>query len=243
MEPVRNLLGIGLEMQRKNKETEASRIRSGFYTLTSLTKQGKILKRLLFRKNEKDLEEAGERVGFGTISSHFYKKDTLYYWEYIYDTIWQISPLLVETPKYVVNYGKNKLPTKFILKRNAGLEDELNQYVKLIKLIADKNLFYFSLVNKVQLVNVIYDLSNGTCVNVKSDDPITGLPDFALNNDIDGGLSYWPVGQVNDSTTFSMVYGYMLHNKIGEHENKTIREIVNQSEQFDNPILMLVVSK
>jgi hypothetical protein len=74
-------------------------------------------------------------------------------------------------------------------------------------------------------------------------DTVSSLPVFGLNNDIDGGLPYWPIGQVNDSITFSLVYGYMLKTIINANTSKSVRDIVLNTKQFDNPILMLVKHK
>ena len=217
---------------------------SDYYTFTNLDDSGKIDERILFHQNEKDLETRGKQVGIAALTiNHYFNQDTLYYWESIYDTIWRISPAFKETPAYFIDYGPNKLPGKFILKSYARLYDEMDQYVKLSVMIATKNQFFFKLDNKIDLALILYDLSNGSCSKVRYMDTVSSLPVFGLNNDIDGGLPYWPIGQVNDSITFSLVYGYMLKTIINANTSKSVRDIVLNTKQFDNPILMLVKHK
>lgn len=217
---------------------------SDYYTFTNFDQYGKIAERFLFHQNEKDLENQGKQVGIASLTiNHYFIKDTLYYWESIYDTIWRISHSFKESPAYFVDYGPDRLPGKFILKSNAKLHEEMDKYVKLSVMVATQNQFFLRFDNKINVAFIVYDFSNGSSSKVRYLDPVSGLPVFGLYNDLDGGLPYWPIGQVNDSTTFSLVYGYMLKTRINENISKSVRDIALNSKQFDSPILMLVRHK
>jgi hypothetical protein len=217
---------------------------ANYYTFTHLEDNGKVVDRFLFHQNEKDLDKQGSEIGLDPIGLNYYSnRDSLYYWESIYDTIWQLSPSGEVMPKYFIDYGSMKLPNKYITRKYALLDNEIELYVRLSNFIATQKLFFFNLDNTTHLTRILYDLSNGSCLKIKYDDPTSRFPIFGLYNDLDGGMSYWPIGRVNENTTFSMIYGYELKNKIHENTSKSLREIASNSTQLDNPIIMLVNHK
>jgi hypothetical protein len=76
---------------------------------------------------------------------------------------------------------------------------------------------------------------------------------FSFNNDIDGGLPFWPDGIISEDKVFSLIYAYDLKKHINEQKNRIgksntihnekIQKLINNANLIDNPIIMIVTLK
>ena len=233
------VLTLGNDLLTRNPK--GFRVFADYYTFTHIDDNGEIAGRFLFHQNEKELEKQGTEIGLSAFGFNYYThRDTVYYWESIYDTIWRILPSHEVTPEYYIDCGSKKLPGKYITHKYAILDEEIDQYVRLSSFITTRNLYFFNIDNLTHLTRILYDHSTGACLVIKYSDSSSKYPIFKLYNDIDGGMNYWPIGRLDDHTTFSLINGYELKERNQEKMSKSIREIAAKSTQLDNPIIMMV---
>src|SRR5690606_11615853 len=89
-----DFLPLGLVSSGENlilSNPRGRRDKSEYKVLSVMSESGKLQHRIINRQNEKSLEKKG-KIGIGGVRNQLYTlKDTIYYWESFYDTIWSIS--------------------------------------------------------------------------------------------------------------------------------------------------------
>jgi hypothetical protein len=231
-----------------------------YFTITVIDETGKIIKRLIERKNEREIDKKSD-IALAPSRSNVYKMDSsLYYFENIYDTVWKISKDLSITTKTLYYYGEEKRPIETIIlnpaSKNASVDEILSDAAKYVipQWYIDSPRYLFSrLVNKGNLNHIVYDKSNGSSRSLVFLNPITSEKSFMFFNDLDGGLPFWPLGAFIDGSVFRIIHGfelrqYLLVNidifqTVPAVRKAFLQNIIDNADINDNPILMIVYLK
>lgn len=219
-----------------------------YYTFTIIDQTGNIENHLL-KQNWEEKIEKNDEIGLSNIASFYFLGDTLSYWEFQYDTIYRIFDSNKILPKYYVDLGKDKLPREMLLtSKLKESKRKINNYDILYGFIETQKYIFFKISNKNKLTHILYDKITKSAKNIRHGNTIDK---FSFENDIDGGLPFWPDGIAGKDRAFSLFYGIELLKKIKDNEviqnyyseKKMLREIVRDSKLMDNPILMIVKLK
>lgn len=171
------------------------------------------------------------------------------------DTVYTIDSDIIE-PAYFINLGKYKLPEELRPER-LGVEqiqrfrNNQEYYYFPIVLEAD-NIIFFRACSYGESSNryITFDRSSREGINlVDADGESTGFV-----NDWDGGIDFWPVGNINDNQVYMPVTVMDFQKAIEEGKNNNIhvKFTGNQEQLFNmisgkdvtsNPILMIVTLK
>ncbi|MDX9914193.1 MAG: 6-bladed beta-propeller, partial [Candidatus Moranbacteria bacterium] len=252
-----DFLPLGLVSSGENlilSNPRGRRDKSEYKVLSVMSESGKLQHRIINRQNEKSLEKKG-KIGIGGVRNQLYTlKDTIYYWESFYDTIWSISNSYKIVSKRPIFYGDDYLPFKYMFESNTkNIElKELKKYVFIQYFFETGRYMFFELANKGKLNHLIYDKSNGRCLNLNNKEAFGKSTNFSFFNDIDNGLPFWPDGVISENQVFKLIYGYDLKKhfdkmaKSGKGQipiNNSIHNLVTQTKIIDNPIVMIVTLK
>ncbi len=186
----------------------------------------------------------------------FYKYKGGYSFKSMYnDTIYNLLGDVIR-PEYLIDLGKYKLPQEL---RVGVLDvpfyaafDEFHKLSKDFRFVsvfeASETLFLEShTYSEEYKYNMIFSRITGKGKTLIDDN---GLPG-GISNDIDGGVDFWPIGAVNDSTVYMQVFPYNL---VGEENMKRIVgssaispesksrfiDLVKNLLESDNPVIMMV---
>lgn len=197
----------------------------------------------LYFSYEDKLEKNGADIGTGVVLFNQYcLNDTFRHWEYVYDTIWVYSKDLELVEKYYISVGSERLPLKYIIKPYIHNHKDFENYIKLTHVVESNTDFFFKIINKVNLNLVWYDKRNNASTKIQYFSKGNSI-EFGFFNDIDGGITYWPVNNVDDSTTFMICNAYQFLNSINENSSAEIQELIAESTIYDNPIIILARHK
>lgn len=219
---------------------------SKYFTLSILDKRGTLINNLINNKWAEKIEIA---PNITTQLYHYY--DSLSYWEFQYDTIYRVIDEKRVIPRYYINPGKDKMPFELLLKSEIS-SNKTDAYVKIWRFIETKRYFFFRVGHKIHLKHIIYDKYNHQGYNVLFSQNETKYVFF--ENDIDGGLPFWPLGNVNGNKVFSLFYGNELKDylkksplnnrfKVSKDKYNNLQDLANKVKIIDNPILMMVTLK
>ena len=237
--------------------TLGTRHESNYYALNIVSNEGKLIKRELHlpkeRKFSKDIMVNG-------ILNYYKHKDTLYYWEQGYETVYQIVPNSFGViPKFdlIVGEENTKWPIADHTREKMMSQDTryFRDYNHIDNFQETSTYGFLKISRKGRLHHVLYNKSTTESVSVQYQDPIKRTQThFAFRNDIDGGMPFWPMGKVDDNTMFMLIDGFELKEYLEKHSDSTetildpdARErLIKQAEATsmeDNPILMMVTFK
>lgn len=217
-----------------------------YYTLSIIGKNGKLVNNLINSKWEKKVEKK-DKIGLSILSQFYNYYDTLTYWEFQYDTIWRVSNENVAFPRYYINSGHKKLPFKLLLESSQKEISERDKYIKIWSIVESKRFLFLKVGYEKRLKHILYDKQTKESFNViyYADDKID---DIKILNDIDGGMPFWPIGNVSGNKVFTYFDGFKYKESLKENDNandsqKTFTKIISMSEMSDNPIIMIVTLK
>lgn len=230
--------------------SRSQRERSGFYTLSVLSEDGEIQKRLIDRKNEKNFK----KIGMGVGGSHMYTlNNTLNYWDAFYDTIWTISSDFKVISRRSINVGRELIPFNYIPEGQSISIDEMKRYVSFQYYYETERYMFIELNNKGMQNHIHFDKSTGKSFNLQFKEEPVNANYLSFRNDVDGGFPFWPDGTVTGNKVFSLLYISRLKNYFSDHpdilenksnpHNKELLNLLEQSKLEDNPILMIVTLK
>lgn len=182
-----------------------------YYTLSVMSLNGELIKRLIFRENEKQLEKK-DKMKLGTNNQCYVMNNTLYYWEFNYDVIWEITTDFVATPQYSIFYGDDKIPFEYRLesKRAEWNVDFLRKHARSQAPTNTNRYIFVQIDNKGKLNRIYYDKKNKKSFCLRYHDKFVNKPKFGFFNDIDGGLPFWPQAMKSSNEVFMLFYGYKL---------------------------------
>ncbi|MFD2035024.1 6-bladed beta-propeller [Belliella marina] len=216
----------------------------GYHSLKFLSHDNKGSQELLIDYFDK---ESSESVALSSNQRLYHIKDSeLSFWEFYYDTIWRISPDRIITPAFYLDYEENKLPSKYLFDKYVSSQNEqLDQYVRLWGLVESKRFFFFDMDNKNKLNRVYFDKMQNTGANLRFNKKgKVNAYHFGFYNDMDGGVHFWPDGEMDENRIFKLVYPHeLLAHFSDENSAEKIGLSLHTMDKSDNPILMIVKLK
>lgn len=217
-----------------------------YYTLTIMNKEGGIVNHLISNQIEEQVEKK-EKLGLTTMC-HFYSYfDTLSYWEFQYDTIYRIYNEWQAVPKYYINSGPKKLPFELLIETKVSTK-ERDKYVKIWNIFESKRFVFLKVGYEIYLKHIVYDKQSKVSYNIDYTYEKRRYLDFY--NDFDGGMTFWPLGNVSENKMFSLFYGSELKKKLSkmdetnfDEKQKALSHLLINTNLLDNPIIMIVSLK
>jgi len=211
------------------------------YRITVVSLDGKIQKELL----KQDVSKINGNLSIQNSNLCFYK-DSVTCWEGISDTIYRISRDSKITPRYILNLGKETTP--FYLKvpnSSPEFRRESDKYSFVLSFVESDRFLFFEVSRKGVPCFMVYNKTNGNsfCIEASL---------YAITNDLDQGCNFWPLGATDDGRLYSIaqvsdlkeLYGGSPSNSIPSTKtDKSLKSIVENSKEDDNPILILITPK
>lgn len=97
---------------------------------------------------------------------------------------------------------------------------------------------------KLLFINVWWDLSDSIsyCIFDKKLSSFTVLKDNSFENDIDGGMSFWPEKIINDDLMIDYIDAFDLITYVNDcnTESKRLNEVTEQLTETSNPVLIIL---
>jgi len=203
--------------------------------------QGNITKRLLYRNLQQ--KEMPKNI---VCNSSFYSiNDTIVFWEYIYDTIYCISPDYSLVPRWVLNYGKNAVRPEAFQDIESLNNSKRSGKLIITSLFESNSHLYFTAIENLKRQFIIYDKRGGALFKLPSQ---IGILTGIFNN-LDNGASFWPNFTINDSTIGSILDPIDLHllsqntEITSKLKSPHFKEIINRISIQSNPVIMKITTK
>jgi hypothetical protein len=197
----------------------------------------KLLKREVGLHNSKSI---------GTFSSTYLYKDTLSFWEFLYDTIYGLSKDFTIHPRWILN-----LPKESLKKSDYNSISELDRAMAnggfyLNSIQETNNYLFFNTVTNRKRERIIVKKKDHSCNYLKNIDVFNDTTKI-IANDIDNGPNFWPSGQINERQLYSslstsaLIELYSRIKKAGvQCKSQKLSSIMESIGEIDNPIIMIV---
>ncbi len=177
------------------------------------------------------------RVNGGVIvpfSPLYIYNGTPHFMEFGVDTLYNYSNN-EKMPYAIFHYGKIKYPPDPTMDEVPGIDGKI--------WISDVRE-----TKKILFINVWWDLSDSisNCVFDKTSSTFTVLKDNSFDNDIDGGMPFWPKQIINDNIMIDHIdafdlISYAKDNQTGNKiESKQLKEVVEKLTETSNPVLIVL---
>lgn len=157
-------------------------------------------------------------------------------------------------PRYFVDLGKYKLPIelkpeKMVLTKSTAFYDRATEFYQWTAVNASNKIFLNTANYKERDPRFfVYDIptKNGYLLNSDTQESL------GIINDWDGGINFWPIGNVNENTLFKAINVTTLQKlieNIGQKKSKypekqkDLIKLITKLELTDNPVLFLVTLK
>ncbi|MDL2265199.1 6-bladed beta-propeller [Parabacteroides sp. OttesenSCG-928-G07] len=186
----------------------------------------------------------------------------LYFKELYCDTLYQIKDFALH-PRYIFNTGERAVPyeiqeggrynTMDIFRNQGVVEDRYENYVCILKILEDNVHLYFTIEYKKQLYPAIYNKMKD---KLQIMPPVTVPPQllsrnagqprsfYGLENDLDGGLPFWPQQIISDKEMISVFTAEdLLTLDASKITDVKLKNILNQINEDSNPIVAIVTLK
>jgi len=185
----------------------------------------------------------------------FIANDQLYLKAMYNDTVYTIESVQIK-PSYFINLGKYKLPEELRperlgIERIKKFKDHINEYYFSIVNEASNKIFlrawdYGETDNKY----VLFDKLNKQGALLTLD----GGESKGFVNDWDGGIDFWPIGNINDNQVYMPIVVMNFHKALEENKTreispkyperkKQLADMVSSLDVLANPILMVITLK
>ncbi|MEA1875241.1 MAG: 6-bladed beta-propeller [Bacteroidota bacterium] len=213
----------------------------GGYSLGVMDKTGNIKNKFLFRNQPNN----GKPQGIVCNTGFYTRSDSICFWEYIYDTIYCITPKGFLAPKWVINYGSNAIPRDAF--RDIGtLNSAKHSGMFLVShlLESKEHMFFIALQHRRRQLYILKK-RNGEILTISPKEKHF----FGLSNNFDFGPSFWPQNNVNDSTIACVLNPEKLilmsqdEQLLSKIKNDDLFQILKLINVKSNPVLMKVTTK
>lgn len=195
-------------------------------------------------------------IGYPVFEPFYFSQNSYHIKSMYNDTVYRISSDKID-PEYFINLGKFKLPDE--------LRPERLGVSQLQKFRENGHLYCFAQVFEasdkifISTFNYREPESPRYLTYDKLKKKFALLTDYENNstgfvNDWDGGIDFWPIGQINDSQVFMPITPLQLKKLVSEKtiendkekypDNKSeLLKLISSLDETDNPILMVVTLK
>jgi len=178
-------------------------------------------------------------------------ENQLFYYNQFTDTVFSVLPDLTEKPSLIISPGDHRKP-----RSNLSIEQIISgEYLELIRIFETSHLFVISYnFNKKHFLSLIEKQNHESFLIPFEVDGIGGPPRGGLENDIDGGSSFFPKTYFTDQGREYLVglqYPYQIKAKVATEEfknatpeypekKKALEKLAYTLKETDNPVLMIV---
>ena len=182
--------------------------------------------------------------------------DNLYFKELYCDTLYQIKDFMLH-PCYIFNTGGLTVPYEMqtgggrydvLAQIRGGEYDRYEKYVNIIKILEDNKHLYFEIEYRKQIYPAIYD---------KIEDKLQIMPPvsipqnmkdvaqlFGFENDLDGGLPFWPQHIISDKEMMCVYTAEeLLELDISKITDEKLKNVLNSMNEESNPVITIVTLK
>jgi hypothetical protein len=187
-------------------------------------------------------------------------RDTLYFKEIFCDTLYRIKDFTIR-PRYIFNTGGRAIPDVIqegggrydILAslNNGGIaEDRYEKYVTVLKIFEDSYRLYFAFDYRQFRYPAVYNKAEDTfqVMSPVSIPPRKGrdwkIPLYGFENDLDGGLPFWPQQMVSEN---EMMCVYTAEELLALDASKItdakLKKVLNSLKEDSNPVVAIVALK
>ncbi|MGV8137980.1 MAG: 6-bladed beta-propeller [Mangrovibacterium sp.] len=204
-------------------------------------------------------------------SQFYFFDEKLSFKEYMNDTLFRLNDLDVMEPVYVFELGKYKFPDEY---RGMPVKEYVSHFLDyiwidhvyetadmlILKCASAKFRFKKKFLIKGELKEGpapligIYQKNSDKFFFVEPSAVDDGINPTGIMNDIDGGMNFFPMTQVNDSSLVMWIQPYELKNHIKSdafknsipkypEKKKDLKKLANNLNENDNPVLMLIKLK
>jgi len=153
------------------------------------------------------------------------------------DTIYQITKNSTCNPKFVLDFGKYKIPDN--IKRDIDLyEIQKYNYPFILDIIETDSMIFFNILFERRLNTVIYLKGEDLCFNTK-------MNKGKIKNNVDDGLAFWPSGIMGENLLYMRIDMIdLLQYAETINTNKPMQSDFDKkimiSSINDNPMLMIL---
>ena len=197
------------------------------------------------------LHEDADHQDFTSFAQLYRYKDSLCLYQTEADTIFRIGQDGVVTPRYILT-DKEMFPTVF---RHSVemIQQNFRSYFVIHNVFETPRYFFFNGSYKAARRGMIYDKVTGQLNNVVYNTD-RGMMDDALQNDIDGGMPFWPTGQANEKYLYAILDPGKFRDIALSDYNKSLPfkdtvqhakllDILSHTTGYGNPIIQLIRTK
>ena len=175
--------------------------------------------------------------------------DELYFKELFCDTLYHIKDFTL-CPRYIFNTGGLAVPYEIQANPMALIRDEYEQYINIIKILEDNNFLYFTVEYRNRLYPAIYDKIEDRLkimhdVSALSQHGRDGrLPNYGFENDLDGGLPFWPTQMISEKEMMCVYTAEeLLELDASKITDENLKNVLNNLEEDSNPVVAIVTLK
>lgn len=192
-------------------------------------------------------------IGYPVFEPYYFSRNSYHIKSMYNDTVYKISSDKIE-PEYFINLGKFKLPEELRPERLGvsqvqKFRDNSHNYYFAQIFEASEKIFISAFNYKDSDVPrcLIYNKLTKECILLTDND----YNSTGFVNDWDGGIDFWPTGQLNDNQVFMPVTPLQFKKLISEkapgtdeilypEKKNTLLKLISSLDETDNPILMVV---
>jgi len=204
----------------------------------------------------------------------YYFNDLLSYKELFNDTLFRLTSNFKLEIGYIFKLGKFKFPTHYRVLPLREYYKKYKDYIWIHNIIETENFIFLNCIfnnhypldtYKLYLIN--NKLRRGQApilgiYNKNEDNMFFVMPQNSndidnpngIENDIDGGMNFFPMEKINDSTLIMWINSFELKNYTNSEafknstpkypeKKKELEQLANSLDENDNPVLMLVKLK
>ena len=218
-----------------------------YNVFSTMSLHGDLKESFFYKGNEK-----GRDMTPNSVFDTYVQNDTLSFWERGYDTIWRVTDNLKLSPKYIVGYDTSIETSNMKNKKNVStMTSSISNSNRIANIVETSSIIFLDAIKKNRFNTFIYEKKTRGISKIQYDRLSEKGFHFALNNDIDGGLPFWPVGKISDNKVFMTTYGYKVKeflekNTTGDYDpeaREKLWELVKDAKMTDNIILVVATLK
>jgi len=200
--------------------------------------------------------EKGRPYSSGNDFSLYQFNNGLYCKDIYCDTLYQIDNFSLE-PRYIFNTGGRAVPYEKQIEgrtdyqaQMAGREyDRYAKYIVIQRIMEDAYFLYFTIENRNSMYPVIYNKFQEK-IHIMPPHPTPfslgdGKPPlFGFENDLDGGLPFWPQQMISDKEMMC-VYSVekLMELDSSKISDEKLKNVLHHLEENSNPIVAIVTLK
>ena len=189
-------------------------------------------------------------------------RDNLYYKDRFCDTLYHVKDFALH-PRYIFNTGSLSPPYKIQQELGsrydliAGIADgtgiapdRYEKYVLIEKILEESKHLYFTIEYRQQIYPALYDKTEDR-LQVISPIPIPprigrnwNIPLYGLENNIDGGLPFWPMRMISNKEMMCVYTAEeLLKLNASTIVDEKLKNVLNSLEEDSNPVVAIVSLK